>query len=72
MFAQVDIEGNQHVRFKDIVDHRYDGTEVQNQDVFIITHTRTKHQRETKKVVEALVQWKDGRTTCENLNDINN
>ena len=28
MFAQVDGEGNGHVLFQDIVDHRYDGTGV--------------------------------------------
>ena len=28
MFAQVDREGNRHVLFQEIVDHRYDGSEV--------------------------------------------
>ena len=35
MFAQVDDEGNRHVIFQEIIDHRRDGTELNQQDAFI-------------------------------------
>jgi hypothetical protein len=63
MFAQVDDEGNRHVLFKEIADHRTDGTEVKQQDAFVTACTDTKRRRETTKGHEILVQWKDGSTT---------
>jgi hypothetical protein len=35
MFAQVGDEGNRHVLFEKIIDHRTDGTEVKQQDAFL-------------------------------------
>jgi hypothetical protein len=49
MFAQVDDEGNQHVLFEEIVDHRTDGSEVKQQDAFILTRSGTKRRKETTK-----------------------
>ena len=49
MFAQIDGEVNWHVLLQDIVNHRYDGTEVKEQDAFITTRTRTKGCRDMKK-----------------------
>ena len=49
MFAQVTGEGNQHVLLQDIVDHRYNGTEVKEQDAFITTRTGIKRRRENTK-----------------------
>lgn len=63
MFAQVDDEGNRHVLFEEIVDHRTDGSEVKQQDAFITTHNGNKRRRETTKGWEILVQWKDGSAT---------
>ena len=65
-------EGNWHVLFQDIVDQRYGGTEVKEQDTFITMRTRTKRHRETTEGVEVLAQWKDGSTTCATLKDMNN
>ena len=45
MFAQVDDEGNRHVIFDDIVDHRADGTEVKHQDAFITSHNGGRRRR---------------------------
>jgi hypothetical protein len=56
MFAQVDDEGNRHVLFEAIVDHRTDGSEVKQQDAFITTRTGTKRRKETTKGWEILVQ----------------
>jgi hypothetical protein len=57
MFAQVDDEGNRHVLFEEIVDHRTDGSEIKQQDAFITTRTGTKRRKETTKGWEILVQW---------------
>jgi hypothetical protein len=72
MFAQVDDEGNRHVLFEEIVDHRTDGSEVKQQDAFITTRTGTKRRKETTKGWEILVQWKDGSTTWVALKDMKN
>ena len=62
IFAQVNGEGNRHVIFQDIVDSRYDGTEVKEQDAFITTRTGRNRLRETTKGVEVLAKWKYGST----------
>ena len=72
MFDQVDGEVNRHVIFQEIVNHRYDGTEVKEQDAFITTRNGTKRCRERKKPVEVLDQWKDGITTWVTLKDMKN
>jgi hypothetical protein len=72
MFAQVDAEGNRHVLFKEIIDHRTDGSELNQQDAFITTRSGTKRRRETTKGYEILVQWKDGSTTWVALKDMKN
>ncbi len=72
MFAQVDDEGNRHVLFEEIVDHRTDGSEVKQQDAFLTTRNGNKRRRETTKGWEILVQWKDGSTTWITLKDMKN
>ena len=49
-------EGDRNFLFQEIVDHRYNGTEVKEQDVLTTTRTGTKRCRDTTKGVEALVQ----------------
>jgi hypothetical protein len=70
MFAQTDMEGNRHVLFEEITDHRTDGSEVKQQDAFIKTRSGTERRRETTKGWEILVQWKDGSTTWVALKDM--
>jgi len=70
MFAQVDEEGNRHVLFDAIIDHRVDGTEVKTMDAFIKNKVGHKRRRETTKGWEILVQWKDGSTTWVKLKDV--
>ena len=72
IFAQLDGEVNQHVLFQEIVDHRYGGNEVNEQDAFITARTGIKSFRDTTKGVEVLVQWKDGRTTWATLKEMKN
>ena len=70
MFAQVDEEGNRHVLFDAIIDHRVDGTEVKAMDAFITNKVGHKRRHETTKGWEILVQWKDGSTTWVKLKDV--
>ena len=49
MFAQVDAEGNRHVLFDEIVDHRTDGTETKLVDQYITSSNGTSRMRETTK-----------------------
>ena len=70
LFSQVDAEGNRHVLLDQIVDHRVDGSEVKQEDAFIISPNGGRRRRETTKGWEILLQWKDGSTTWEALKDI--
>ena len=47
MFAQVDEEGNRHILFQEIFDHRVDGKKIKQQDNFIATKTGTRRRRDT-------------------------
>ena len=70
LFAQIDDEGNRHVLFQEIIDHRVNGKQVLQQDAFITTRTGTKRRRETTIGWELLVQWKDQNTTWVTLKDM--
>ena len=70
LFSQCDEEGNRYVLFQDIVDHRTDGTEVQDKDAFIISKNGGRRKRETTKGWELLVKWKDGSTSWKTLKDM--
>ena len=59
MFAQVNEEGKRHILFQEIVDHRVDGKEIKQQDVFMTTKTGTRRRQETTQGWEIIVQWKD-------------
>jgi hypothetical protein len=72
MFAQVDDEGNRHILFEEIVDHRTDGSEVKQQDAFLTTCNGNKHRRETTKGWEILILWKNGSSTWATLKDMKN
>ena len=63
LFAQVDPEGNRHVLFSEIIDHRTNGKEIQKDDAFIVTKMGTRRRKETTIGWEVLVQWKDGSST---------
>ena len=70
MFAQVDEEGNRHVLFDEIIDHRTDGSELTEEDAYITSSNGSRRRRETTKGWEILVQWKDGSTTWEKMKDM--
>ena len=68
----MNVEGNWKIVFQYIVDHRYNGTEVKEQDAIVPTRTKKKRRRETTNRVEVLIQCKDGGTTWVTLNDMKN
>ena len=68
-FAQVDPEGNRHVLFSEIIDHRTNGQQVHLKDEFVVTKMGTHRRRETTKGWEILIQWKDGSSTWVALKD---
>ena len=49
MFAQVDKEGNCHVLFDEIVEHRCDGNQVKMQDALSTNTLDVKRRRPTTK-----------------------
>ena len=63
LFAQVDEEGNRSVLFDEIVDVRTDGTQVLQQDSFVITSSGTQSQVTTTKGWEENLKWKDRSIT---------
>ena len=65
IFSQVDEEGNRHVLLDDIIDHRVDGTEVQENNAFITSSNGGRSRKQTTKGWEILLQWNDGSTTWE-------
>ena len=70
LFAQVDDEGHRHVLFEAITDIRADGTEVKEEDAYVIASNGVKRRKETTKGWEVLIQWKDGSTTWNALKDV--
>ena len=60
MFAQVDDEGNRHVLFDGIIDHRRTTLTLKQADSFIVTSSDNRRRRETTEVWDMLIQWKDG------------
>ena len=70
LFSQVDNEGNRHVLFDAIIDHRRDSTALQQDDAFVISANGGRHRQETTKGWEILIQWKDGSTSWETLKDV--
>jgi Reverse transcriptase (RNA-dependent DNA polymerase) len=72
LYAQVDIEGNRHVLFQEIVGHRTNGTEIKQLDAFVTASNGTRRRRETTQGWEILVQWKDSSSTWVALKDMKN
>ena len=70
LFTLVDDEGNRQVLMNEIIDYRTNGTDLKQQDAFIMTKTGTKRRRETTKGWELLIEWKDGSTNWVSLKDI--
>ena len=70
LLSQFNKEVNRFVLFDEIVYHRVDGKETMQKDAFIISKNGGNRQRDTTKIWEILIQWKDGPTTWEIMKDV--
>ena len=70
LFSQVDKEGNRHVLFDAIIDHRVDGSEIQQKDATIISANGGRRRQRSTKGWEILLQWKDGSSSWEAMKDV--
>ena len=62
MWAQCDLDGNQHILMDSIVDYKKTEGAVSIADKFIIRNSR-QHMRKTTKGWKLCIQWKDGSTS---------
>ncbi len=69
MYAMCDLEGNQFLLLKGIVDHRKDGSAIERADMFV-QRGSNRHYRKTTKGWQLCVEWKDGSTSWERLADL--
>ena len=69
MAAMCDPEGNEHMIFEGIIDHRKTDDAVPYDDRFVMIGGR-RHKRVTTKGWELCIKWKNGTTTWERLSDV--
>ena len=62
----MNVEVNWHVLFQEIVDHRYDGTELKEQDAFITAHTKKSFSERQQRGLKSL---SNGRMGSQHEND---
>jgi hypothetical protein len=70
ILAQVDHDGHRRMLFEAIIDHRNDGTELQEGEASIKNSSGMTRNIETTKGWECLIQWHDGSTTWNKMKDI--
>ena len=70
LFAQVDQDRQRFVLFDEIIDCRTDGSQIKSEDAFIHISNGNKRRRETTKGWEVCIQWKDGRSTWNQVKDV--
>ena len=70
LFAQFYQDGQIFVLFDEIIDWRTDGSQIKSEDAFIHIYNRNKRRRETTKVWEVCIQWKDGSSTWNQVKDV--
>ncbi|KAL7524097.1 hypothetical protein ACHAWF_000813, partial [Thalassiosira exigua] len=70
LYAQVDDEGREILRFADIVDHRKDSTALTRENGFIKVQGGGSKCIKTTKGWEMLVEWKDGTSSWLPLRDV--
>ena len=69
MYAQCDIDGNQHLILDAIVDYKKDANAIAMTDRYQIIKGR-KYLRKTTKDWHMCVKWRDGTSTWERLSDL--
>ena len=70
LFAKVDQDGQHFVLFDEIIDARTDSTQIKISDAFIHMNNGNKRRRETTNGWDICIQWKDGRSTWNQLKDV--
>jgi hypothetical protein len=70
MYAQCYEDGNQFLVLQDIVGHKTDGHAVERADMYIKVGSN-RQIRKTMKGWHLCVEWKDGTTSWERLDDLN-
>jgi hypothetical protein len=69
MWAQCDIDGNQHQLMEAIVDHKLDEHALQCTGGYVVVNGR-QHMKKSTKGCQLCIQWKDGATSWERLTDV--
>jgi hypothetical protein len=69
IYEQVDDDGQQHILFDDVIDHRK-GTDAVSPDDGFVLHNGRRTPKRTTKGWNMLVQWKDATTTWLLLKDL--
>ena len=70
LLAKVDQDGHCFVLFDEMIDHITDGTDIKEEDAFTHMGNGNKQRRETIKGWEVCIQWKDGRSTWNQIKDV--
>ena len=70
MFAQVYDEGNIHVLFDEIINHRRTTLALKQANAFIVTSIGNRRRQDTTKGWDMLIRWKYGLTTWVPLKDM--
>ena len=65
-----DNEGNRHVLFDKIIDHRHTALVLKQADSFIVTSSGNRRRQDTNKGWDMLIQWKYDSTTWVPLKDM--
>jgi hypothetical protein len=63
VFSQVDGAGHRHILFDSILGHRCNGSQIKEEDAFVMSCNGVKRGIEMTKGWEIKIQWKDGSTT---------
>jgi len=70
MMAQSDPEGNRHMIFREIVDHRVSDDAIKKEEGFTIGYNGNVHPKKTTKGWDISVEWRDGSTSWLPLRDV--
>ena len=70
IYSQLDDEGREHLKFKNIIDHRKNGSALNMENGFIHLKNGQKKCKPTTRGWQVLVEWKDDTTTWMDMKDV--
>ena len=70
LFSQIDAEGRRYILLDEIVDIRNDGSQLKEENAFVVSANGVKRRIETTRGWEVCLKWKDGTTTWNKLKDV--